>query len=154
MKRICVIVLFSFLLNSMVFAADSYTVADVVKVLDGNSFKINTGETVKIIGVDTPELVKKGKPVFFSKESFDFAKDKLSGKKVYLVKDKLDKDNSGRLLRYVYYVENGMLFNLDVVKLGYGRTSYSSNTRFKSLFQSAESGAKKDKLGMWKLIKK
>lgn len=83
----------------------------VTRVIDGDTLVLNTGETVRLIGINAPESYEK---------SSDTSKAKLeelvSGKEIRLEKDVTNLDQYGRLLRYVYV---GNLFvNLEMVKLG------------------------------------
>ena len=68
----------------------------VTRVIDGDTFIINTGERVRIIGIDTPEI---------NEEHYAEAKAALEAmlldKEVTLIKDVSERDRYGRLLRYV-----------------------------------------------------
>lgn len=81
---------------------------EVISVTDGDTLKINLNgniETLRLIGIDTPETVDPRKPVqCFGQESSDKAKQLLSGKKVSLEADPTqgERDQYGRLLRYVF----------------------------------------------------
>ena len=63
----------------------------VVKVVDGDTIKVKVGsttETVRLIGVDTPETVHPNKPVeYFGKEASAFTKRMSYGKIVWLEDD-------------------------------------------------------------------
>src|SRR3989344_1004643 len=97
----------------------------VTHVVDGDTIQIETGETVRYIGIDTPETVHPKKPVeCYGKEASNKNKELVQGKRVVLEADKEDKDLYGRLLRYVYLpLENGqMLFIEDyLIREGYGK---------------------------------
>ena len=70
-------------------------------------------ETVRLIGVDTPETVHPQKPVeYFGKEASAFTKRMAEGKTVRLEDDPqcTNRDRYGRLLRYVY-LPDGKLLN-------------------------------------------
>ena len=87
----------------------------VFKVIDGDTFEIETGEKVRLIGIDTPE---KNEPNY--EEAKLFLISNIQGRKVILQKDVSDKDKFGRLLRYVYL--EGELINLRLVEEGYAKS--------------------------------
>jgi micrococcal nuclease len=90
--------------------------AKVLEVIDGDTIKVlldGKTESVRLIGVDTPETVHPNKPVErFGKEASDFTKQRLNGQTVRLETDPTGdtRDRYGRLLRHVS-LEDGTLFN-------------------------------------------
>ena len=74
-----------------VIPADSETFYPVTKVVDGDTIAVEMNgkkETVRLIGLDTPETVEPRKPVqCFGKQASDKAKEILSGKRVRLEMD-------------------------------------------------------------------
>lgn len=69
----------------------------VSRIIDGDTFEISSGETVRLICVDTPEKNKKG-----YEEAKQFLSDLILNKQVRLEKDNSETDSYGRLLRYAY----------------------------------------------------
>ena len=71
----------------------------VVRVIDGDTFVIEGGERVRMIGINAPELKDP-----FGVESKTHLKKLIENKYVNLIKgdDTADKDYFKRLLRYVY----------------------------------------------------
>ena len=90
----------------------------VTRVVDGDTLWVNTegGDTkVRLIGVDTPELLDPRSPVqCFAQEASDFTKSALTGQVVYLEYDPSQDsvDRYGRLLAYVWTLD-GRLVNLE-----------------------------------------
>lgn len=88
------------------------TAYPVVDVVDGDTVKVRIGdktETLRLIGIDTPETVDPRKEVkCYGREASDRAKAMLNGKSVYLESDPTqgERDKYNRLLRYVY-LEDG-----------------------------------------------
>ncbi|MEI9966982.1 MAG: thermonuclease family protein [Candidatus Moraniibacteriota bacterium] len=84
----------------------------VSQVVDGDTLKVERGgvtQTLRLIGIDTPEAIDPRKPVqCFGKEASNKAKELLVGKRVTLERDKSqgDLDKYQRALRYVY-LEDG-----------------------------------------------
>ncbi|MGC1121931.1 MAG: thermonuclease family protein, partial [Candidatus Methanofastidiosia archaeon] len=90
-----------------------------IKVLDGDTIELNNGETVRLIGIDAPELFEPGG---------DIARDYLSclvlGKELVLETRGEDRDAYDRLLRYVYV--DTVCINEEMVKHGYSEVRYLS----------------------------
>lgn len=129
---------------------------DVTNVIDGDTFKIMYGGkevSVRLIGVDTPESVHPDatKNTEFGKVAAEYTKNKLTGKKVRLVKDVSETDKYGRLLRYVYF-EDGTFFNELLVKEGYAKVAtYAPDVKFADVFVKAEQYARQNNKGLWSL---
>jgi len=117
----------------------------VTRVIDGDTIEIEGGYHVRYIGIDTPE---KGEP--FYGEATQANRNLVEGKKVYLEKDVEDKDDNGRLLRYVW-LDNTMV-NAELVRLGYAYSySYPPNVKYQAYFLQLEREAREQKLGLWSL---
>jgi micrococcal nuclease len=128
-----------------------YTSAVVKRVVDGDTFELETGEKVRMIGMNTPETVKPGSPVeAYGKEASEFTKRNLTGKKVLLFADAGDKDKYGRLLRYVFIVGEQEMFNEKLLLEGYANLStVPPNVLFADRFLEAERSARANKKGLW-----
>ena len=123
----------------------------VDSVIDGDTFRLENGEKVRLIGVDTPETVHPSKPVqYYGKEASEFTKRMLEGKKVRLEMDVQERDKYGRLLAYVY-LEDGTFFNAELVKQGYAQAAtYPPNVKYVELFISLQKEARENNRGLWK----
>lgn len=102
----------------------------VTHVTDGDTIGVGRGwryETVRLIGIDTPETVHPEKPVeFFGPEASEFTRGQLKGKTVHLeLEPSTQYNNYGRLLAYVFLMD-GTLFNVELIKQGYARVSAPS----------------------------
>lgn len=126
----------------------------VKKILDGDTIVLDTGETVRYIGIDTPELFTKEQgPEFFAKEAARYNKKLVLLKKVRIEYDEEKTDSHGRLLAYVY-VKN-IFVNAELVKLGYARVLVKPpNTKHKDLFIGYQREAMGDERGLWQEHKK
>jgi len=125
---------------------------EVEEVINGDTFRLSSGQIVRMIGVTTPKFknisdrVKKGE--YYGKESYEFTKDLLHGKKARLLLDAQQHDVEGRMLAYVYVGDN--FVNAELVKKGLAEvTTYPPNVRYEELFISLEKEAKENKLGIW-----
>jgi micrococcal nuclease len=137
-------------------AASVATRPTVTKVADGDTFTVTFPdgkvETVRLLGVDTPESVDPRKTVqCFGKEASAFTKEKLFGKEVRLEGDPTqgDVDRYNRLLRYVYLSDDSF-FNLLLLQEGYATEyTYQKPYQFQKTFQAAQASAKLDQKGFW-----
>lgn len=122
----------------------------VKSVIDGDTFRTDAGDLVRLIGIDTPE--KDGPYTakeYYSQESTDFVTELILGKTVYLQKDISEVDKYDRLLRYVY-LSDGKLLNLALIEGGYAEAvSYPPDTKYAALFNAAEEAARKAGFGIW-----
>ncbi|MBU4374898.1 right-handed parallel beta-helix repeat-containing protein [Patescibacteria group bacterium] len=97
----------------------------VDRVIDGDTIVLTTGEKVRYIGIDTPEL---GKPGAEDDECLAWAArirnmELLSMGELKLIKDQAaDKDKYGRLLRYVYI--NEVFINEQLAREGLAETFF------------------------------
>lgn len=126
----------------------------VVRDVDGDTIVVSMDgkdETVRFIGVDTPETHKPNTPVqCFGPQASDFTSKAVTGKTVRLVADPTndDRDKYGRLLRYVY-LEDGSLLDQTLVSQGYGFAYISFPFQKKADFIAAQTAAQTAKLGLW-----
>ncbi len=128
----------------------------VLHVVDGDTVTVQIGsvkETIRLIGIDTPEVVDPRKPVqCFGKEASDKAKELLSGKTIFLQSDSSqgERDKYKRLLRYVF-LEDGTNFNEYMIREGYAHEyTYQSNPyQYQNEFIRAQEDARKNKRGFW-----
>ncbi len=136
--------------TALAFPKESQREGRVHWVIDGDTFELETGERIRLIGVDTPEYQPwKNRIHFYGKEASAFSKNILNGKKVLLESDVEEKDRYGRTLAYVY-LENGLFVNQTLVENGFARAKYyAPNGRYRKLFKETEQNAKKLKKGMW-----
>lgn len=130
--------------------------AVVTRVVDGDTIKVvfdGEEQTVRIIGLDTPETVHPQKPVeCYGVEASNFAKELLEGEKVLLQTDSTQstKDTYQRLLRYVS-LEDGTDFGLKMIQNGYGlEYTYDSNPYLRQeLYIEAQKAAQANEQGLW-----
>lgn len=133
--------------------------AEVVGHVDGDTIKVriwgplpeglNENETIRLIGVDTPETVHPSKPVeAFGKEASDYTREKLFGKTVYLAFDWDLRDRYGRLLAYIY-TGHEACHNADLIEEGYAFAYTSYAFQFLDEFRELEKIARENKTGLW-----
>ena len=107
MKKLLLLLLFIPLVS---FGQD----VKVIRIIDGDTFEIENGDKVRMIGIDAPEL-KDNEGL----ESKNHLKLLIENKYVSLMKDEKNKNKDffGRLLRYVYLEDSDV--NLKMIEDGY-----------------------------------
>jgi len=123
-------------------------------VIDGDTFEIEGGIKVRLIGIDTPEMKNKNKTTdCFAIEAKKKIESLISGKEVILEKDVSETDKYGRLLRYVYLGDK--MINETLVKEGYAKIStFPPDVKFKDVFLASERQARETQAGLWQSCKK
>jgi len=123
----------------------------VASAVDGDTVKLTTGETLRYIGIDTPETKHPRKPVeHFGKEASAVNEKLVSGKEILVEFDVTKRDKYGRLLGYVF-LEDGTFVNAELVKKGYAKViTYPPNVKYAFLFRKLKASAIKHKRGLWK----
>lgn len=99
------------------------------KIIDGDTFQISSGDTVRLICIDAPEKNQQG-----FEEAKQFLSDLILDKQVRLETDVSDKDAYGRLLRYAYVnssqTGNEIFVNKEMVKNNYAALfPYGNDTK-------------------------
>lgn len=119
--------------------------AKVVRVIDGDTIVIDTGQKVRYIGMNTPEMETSE---CYATEASEINKNLVLGKTVKLEKDISDTDKYGRLLRFVY-IDNVFVDDY-LIKNGFAKImTVPPDVEFKDEFQESQNYAKKNKLGIW-----
>lgn len=142
--------------------------ATVVEVVDGDTVEVEypngTRETVRLLGVDTPEVRTENDPGEFDgvpnteagrtclrdwgHRASEFARTELAGESVTLVIDPASdrRGGYGRLLAYVDY--DGGRFNERLVERGYARL-YDATFADRDRYAAAEERAQENGTGLW-----
>ena len=126
----------------------------ITHINDGDTIVVDIAgkkETIRFIGVDTPEVKDPRKPVqCFGEAASAHTKQILTGKSVRLVPDPLDSDRDkyGRLLRYVM-LPDGTDYNASLIRDGYGFAyvvfPYQKIDQYRQLERDARTANK----GLW-----
>ncbi|WP_254272450.1 lamin tail domain-containing protein [Haloarcula marina] len=147
---------------------DPATEASVVAVVDGDTIRVaypnGSEDTIRLLGVDTPEVHAENDPAEFEGvpdteagreclraaggDASNFAKDGLLGETVGVVGD----PNADRRDRYdrrlAYVVVDDRLFNYRLVATGHARVYESDFSRL-DRFHEAERTAREARRGLW-----
>src|SRR3989339_1288678 len=106
-----------FLLFMAAFLGLSFTPSSfhVRTVFDGDTIQLQSGEKVRYLGIDTPEM---GETVeFMAQEALQMNRRMVAGKRVRLEFDGEREDRYGRKLAYVF-LENGEMINALLLRNG------------------------------------
>jgi micrococcal nuclease len=137
----------------------------VLRAIDGDTLEVapagGATETVRLIGVDTPETVKPGTPVqCFGPRASRFEHRTVEGRRVRLLTGVEPRDFYGRLLAYVW-VEGGpgkapgarsreRFLEVELLRRGLARTlPFHPNDRFAARFERLERTAARAGKGLW-----
>lgn len=127
--------------------------AQVVSVSDGDTIRVEfpngKEETIRLLGVDTPETHHPTKPVgCYGPEAENFTRQSLDGKKIELEYDVDKIDKYGRTLAFVYL--NGDRFNDMLVKDGFARVlTIAPNAKYSRELTQLQIKAQQNNLGLW-----
>jgi len=129
----------------------------VKRIVDGDTIELTTGEKVRYIGINTPELHDPNKSIeCLGQEASDENKRLVEGKEILIEKDVSNVDKYGRLLRFVY-VESStssgeMIFVNDyLVRQGFAQVStFPPDVKYQTQFIEAQSEAQINNRGLWK----
>lgn len=121
----------------------------VIRVIDGDTIEIDTGESVRYIGINTPEMKdERGEVQCFSKEAKEKNRQLVEGKSVELEKDISEKDIYGRLLRYVWIGDR--LINEELVREGFAHSAtFPPDIKYQEIFIEAARLAQSENKGFW-----
>ncbi len=143
----------------------NYTDILVSRVVDGDTLKLESGEKVRLIGIDTPEMHESNKLYRDSQRTgqdtsaiqklgqraYEFTKKLVEGKRVSLEFDVEKYDKYNRLLAYAYINKEGTFVNAEIIKQGYASLmSIPPNVKYADLFLKLYQEARKNKRGLWK----
>jgi micrococcal nuclease len=91
------------------------TTAVVVEVIDGDTIRLDNGEVVRLLGIDTPERGEEG---YYA--AAERLRELVEDKEVVLIRgNSSNRDRYGRLLRYVFVNNLNESINELMLKEGY-----------------------------------
>lgn len=157
-----------FALLLCVSVGDAYNKATVVKVVDGDTLRIEMNgheEAVRLIGIDTPEnkINKKAKKdsvrsnqdvetiTSMGKEAARYVRTLVRrGDMVGIEFDVQKRDKYNRLLVYAY-LSDGKMLNEEIIKAGYANVmTFPPNVRYQERFVRAYREARDFKRGLYR----
>lgn len=129
----------------------------VVRAVDGDTLEVRLDdgdvETVRLIGVDTPETVKPDTPVqCFGPQASAFEHAHTEGRRVRLQVGVEPRDVYGRLLAYVWVLgpPDPRFLEVELLRRGLARTlTFHPNDRFADRFEELEQRTARAGKGLW-----
>lgn len=133
----------------------------VLQVFDGDTVELPFGqgeESVRLIGIDTPETYPETEP--YGPEASAFTEALLSDREVYVEIGVEERDRHGRVLAYLYLEDpagdwqSGSLsfrqVNLEIVRAGLADPlTIPPNSQFSEIYVQAVREARAEGRGMW-----
>lgn len=140
---------------------------EVEEVIGGNILSLNTGEKVRLAGIDTQEILSPGKRGnTFSEEAIRYIANLFSEGEIEIIDSGLPADALGRRQVYVFLIETKKktdietktavsenvktLVNLELIRRGYAKMTRGYSRKYHRSFKIAEAEAKKAKVGLWR----
>jgi len=151
---------------------DQYKDVVVAKVTTVDTFVLDDGKRVRMIGIKAPDLPKKvqaerevaGEMGFvmrrqddeevdpttnIEQEAFDFVRELLEGKHVRLEFDHERKSEDLKTLAYVYLLKDDTFVNAEIIKQGYASLSIRPpNTKYEDTLREAYQEARQERRGL------
>lgn len=122
----------------------------VTRVIDGDTFTTSDGKTIRMIGMNTPELYPRdgSSSECYAVEARARTIELIHNKNIRLVRDISETDKYGRLLRYVFV--NDVFVNEELVTGGFARVrAYKPDTMHHTKLLAAMHQAKNTQRGLW-----
>ena len=135
------------LISNTLFAKDT---AHVRYVVDGDTVILQSGEKVRYIGIDAPEIHRENKPKEpFGRAARSFNQGLLGSQTVHLEFDHEKRDHYSRLLAYVF-VPDGTFVNLELLRSGMATFLHKPpNLKYADSLLKAQQEAMTAKRGLW-----
>lgn len=131
-----------------------YSHIKVIRVIDGDTVKLENGENLRYIGLDTPETrIKKNNRFIYAPQPFALDAKRLNQKLVEnkYIKIEFDvekKDIYGRLLGYCFV--GNTFINAKLIEEGFAVTfTIPPNVKYIDTFIALQRAAREAKKGMW-----
>ncbi len=120
------------------------TTTKVTRVIDGDTFETETGEKVRLVGINAPEISD-----IFGQEAKQYLSDLIENKTVDLQTDNIsnDRDRYQRLLRYV--ILDVIDINKKMITDGFATAYLKYHFSKSEEYRQAQLTATKENLGMW-----
>lgn len=141
-------------LDSRYFTESGY----VTEVSDGDTFELDGEETIRMLGIDTPEIAHPGlyiKEECFGKDARARLSQLIQHRPVLTKRDIKDKDRYGRSLRFVFVQDTSdrdryLFVNAYMIGEGFARAYiFEQDQSYKSMINDLQAFAIQNKKGLW-----
>ncbi|MFW6123352.1 MAG: thermonuclease family protein [Thermodesulfobacteriota bacterium] len=122
----------------------------VAEVVDGDTVILGTGQRVRLLGIDAPELEREGQPAqFLAHKAKRVLTDLGEGKRVRLEYDRLRYDRYGRILAFLV-LPDGTNLSRELVRRGLAHVyTVPPNMGFRGELLAAQREALAARRGIW-----
>lgn len=122
-------------------------------VIDGDTLVLDGGLTVRVLGIDAPEMEKEGRAAEFLAHQAKAALAEMTlHQTVRLEYDRQRYDHHGRVLAYLL-LPDGTLVNAELVRRGLARVYFHApNERYRESLLSAQREALEAGRGVWRKL--
>ena len=127
-----------------------YTVS-VKRVYDGDTFETQTGQRIRLLGIDAPEVAHGAKPAEpFSRESTQWLRRLIGGSDVTIEEGVVATDRYGRTLAWVF-LPDGRLVSELALESGNARllSRFGLPLQLEKRFRLAQESARLRSAGLW-----
>jgi micrococcal nuclease len=116
----------------------------VVRIIDGDTFEIEKGEKVRMVGINAPEISD-----FFGIEAKNFLSDLIKNRYVDLRPDGFsnDRDRFQRLIRYVYLDNEDI--NKKMISSGFAFAYLKYNFEKATEYEQIQIESREKNIGIW-----
>lgn len=120
------------------------TTTKVTRIIDGDTFETETGEKVRLIGINAPEISD-----IFGQEAKQHLANLIDQKTIDLQPDNIsnDRDQYSRLLRFV--IHDGTDINKQMLLDGFASAYLKYHFSKSEEYRQAQLTATKENVGMW-----
>lgn len=143
----------------------NYNYADILvtRVIDGDTLELESGERLRLIGIDTAEIHRSQKLLrdsrrtgqdvqtirMLGERAKEFTRQLVEKKRVSLEFDITRYDRYNRLLAYVF-LKDGTFVNARIIEAGYAQLlTVPPNVKYVDLFKKLYTEARLKKKGLW-----
>jgi len=109
-------------------------------VIDGDTFVLNNGETVRLLGIDTPERGD----INYNRAAYELQR-RIAGRELELEGE--ENDRYGRSLREVFVNEDHV--NVDMVRSGWARAYLHKGSKYELILEEVQLEAQQSRRGIW-----
>jgi len=138
----------------------------VSEVINGSTIRLENGQILKFIGIDTPKNSRTSKLktdaqktgiheevlLLMGQEAAKFTRQLLEGKYIRVEFDKQKFNNYGMIEGYVYLLPEDIFVNAEIIKKGYAAllSNIEENSKYKSFFEKLHQKSLQQSKGVWK----
>mgnify|MGYP006295073193 FL=1 len=124
----------------------------IERVIDGDTVETAAGESIRLLGVDTPEIDwENNNSEFYAEAAREFSREQLLDQNVLLRFDEEREDDYGRTLAYIYH--DGENFNQKLLAEGYASIMIvEPNDKYEEEFKETAEKARQERKGVWSQV--